>query len=517
MEKIKNFYKLIEKYSLSNPDKTLICIDNQNLSYKDFIHETTLISNLLIKNGITENKKIGLIIPNSLEWYKIYWAAIRIGAQPVPIDPQSGELELNRLMEYTDIELCFASVSYRNNNILNTLTNIHSQFEKIQKYIIINNDDITLPNENFTLYSDFIKENSTINSNVFNPDEEHLMSLACTSGSTGNPKILSVPYQGFYDAIVDISDYLEFSEKDTMMIGMPLYHQGGFGMGMQVVVKGGTVLYQPKFDPINFLETVQNKKITVIQLTSTLAKILLSAPNFYEYDLSSVKICYFAGEVLPREIAEIFVDKLNIRVINVIGSSETATMVVWDSKHDYANDPSDFRCLPFTEIKVLNQDNDEVDVDDIGELFIYTTAVIFNYYNNESESMLKVKIIDDKRWFYTGDLVKRLSDGRIRFIGRSKRIIKRGANLVHAEEVEAFLLTHPKIEAIAITSEDHPVIGQQILAYIQTIANEKITRGELARYFDGKLSSYKLPDKIILTDNIPLDIGKVQYKFLRNK
>ena len=115
----------------------------------------------------------------------------------------------------------------------------------------------------------------------------------------------------------------------------------------------------------------------------------------------------------------------------------------------------------------------------------------------------------------TGDLVKRLPDGRVRFAGRSKRIIKRGGNLVHAEEVEACLLTHEKIAAAAVTDELHPVIGQQIVAYIQTVDNQKVTRGELARYFDGKLSAYKVPDKVIIVDEIPKDIGKIQFKYLR--
>ena len=115
------------------------------------------------------------------------------------------------------------------------------------------------------------------------PENEHIMSLACTSGSTGNPKILSVPYYGFLKAAEDMGSYLEFSENEVMMIGMTLYHQGGFGMGLQTTVKGGTVIYQPQFNPITFLETVQKYKVTVIQLTSTLAKVLLSAPDFDKY------------------------------------------------------------------------------------------------------------------------------------------------------------------------------------------------------------------------------------------
>ena len=208
-----------------------------------------------------------------------------------------------------------------------------------------------------------------------------------------------------------MGSYLDFSENEVMMLGMTLYHQGGFGMGLQTTVKGGTVMYQPQFNPVSFLETVQKYHVTVIQLTSTLAKVLLSTPDFDKYDLSSVKACYFAGEVLPKEIADVFVNKLGIRVINVIGSSETATMVVWDSDTDNGTDPSDFRKLPFTDFKVADAEGNDVGTEEVGELCINTTAVITDYFGNPELSSEKIITSEDgRRWFMTGDLVKRLPD-----------------------------------------------------------------------------------------------------------
>ena len=145
-------------------------------------------------------------------------------------------------------------------------------------------------------------------------------------------------------------------------------------------------------------------------------------------------------------------------------------------------------------------------------------SVITDYFGNPELSAEKILTDEQgRRWFCTGDLVNKLPGGIVRFAGRSKRIIKRGGNLVHAEEVEACLLTHPKIAAAAVTDEPHPVIGQQIVAYIQPRGDEKVTRGELARYFDGKLSAYKVPDKVVLVEEIPKDIGKIQFKYLRKK
>lgn len=509
MENI-NFYEVINRYGLKNPEKPLITIEDDILTYGEFLKNTKIISSAMRALGVEKNCKVGLILSNSTKWYELFWAAVRIGAQPVPIDPQSGVLEAERLLNYGDISICFLNTIYRNNNIYEVIKGIIDKVPKVSKFILVDGNGVNLPSK-FINYKEFLNKQSETELEDYSVEDGHVLNLACTSGSTGNPKILSVPYDGFYKAIKDMSEHLQFNSSDCMMVGMPLYHQGGFGMGLQMIMAGGSVIYQCQFDPEKFLDTVQNKRVSVIQLTSTLAKILISNPKIKEYNLSSLRICYFAGEVLPREIAEFFVEELKVRVINVIGSSETATMTVWDSDIDYDVDPNDFNELPFTKVNVIGEDGKE---SSIGELCIYTSAVIYNYYNNEEATKSSVVMKDGHRSFMTGDLVQRLEDGRIRFLGRKKRIIKRGANLVHAEEVECYLLTHERIQAAAVVAEEHQIIGQMIKAYVQTVDNKPITRKEIASYFRGKLSAYKIPDKIILTEELPHDIGKIQFKYI---
>ena len=514
----KTFFDYYAEYAEKTPNKVLLRIDENTITYGEFMQKTASMASGMAKLGIGVDDKVGIIMPNSIEWYLVYWSAVRIGAQPVPIDPQSGVMELSQLLPATTVKIVFASEKYRNNNILEAVRELVPSQITVSKVICYTDSTALTEGDTFISASEYLDSICEDTCETYIPDADHVMSLACTSGSTGNPKVLSVPYYGFVETQEDMGTHLGFTENEVMMLGMTLYHQGGFGMGVQTTVKGGTVMYQPQFNPITFLETVQKYHVTIIQLTSTLAKVLLSTPNFDSFDLSSVHTCYFAGEVLPKEIADVFSKKLGIRVVNVIGSSETTTMVVWDSAIDGDTDPSDFRKLPFTDVRVLGEDRQEVAEGEVGELCVYTAGVITEYFGNPSLSAEKI-LVDEtgRRWFCTGDLVNKLPNGVVRFAGRSKRIIKRGGNLVHAEEVEACLLTHPKVAAAAVTDESHPVIGQQIVAYIQPKGDERITRGELAKYFDGKLSAYKVPDKVVLVEEIPKDIGKIQFKYLRKK
>ena len=313
----------------------------------------------------------------------------------------------------------------------------------------------------------------------------------------------------------DMADALDFGPDDVMLLGMPLYHQGGFGMGLQMILNGGTVFYQPVFEPVKFLRLIEHHRVTVLQLTATLAKIILSVPDFERHDLSSVRLAYFAGEVLPMDVARVFFEKLGIRVVNIIGSTETATMVIWDSACDTGVDVNNFRPLPFTAMRILDESHREVAVGGVGTIFIHTDALLTEYFKNAAETDLRLKWWDGLKWFNTGDLGQRCPDGRVRFAGRVKRAIKRGSNLIYPEEIESFLLTHPNIEAVAVTGREHELIGEMVVAHIQPRQGRTFTRRDLIQFCKGRLAAYKIPDQLVIVPEMPKDIGKVQFKYLK--
>lgn len=510
MRVVENFLQTIE--SVQNKDKALIQVANEVLTYSEFLEQVADISSRMQHLGIKENDKIGIMVPNSTVWYSFFWAAVKIGACPIPIDPQSGLWELEHLVQYTEMKFCIIVPKYRSNDILVHMREVKEKQNNLE--IIVVWDQDCESNSEFISLRDFMALETDKQVTEYIPDENHIISLACTSGSTGNPKILEVPYKGFYRALLDMSHYLEITSADIMLLGMPLYHQGGFGMGLQAVLQGGTVIYQPEFNPETFLNTIEDKKVTIIQLTTTLAKILISRPDIKERDFSSVRLCYFAGEILTQEIVDYISKELGIRVINIIGSSETATMVVWDSKEDLAVDCNHFRQLPFTKAKALDANDKEVPIGEIGELAVYTTGLIRGYYKNEAENKAHFCTLEGVRYFKTGDMVRRESNQYIRFVGRYKRIIKRGANLVYAEEVEKFLLTHPDIVAAAVIKQSDEVLGEAIVAYVQTKSNQTLRRGDILKFSKGKISAYKVPDKVNIVEEIPHDIGKVQFKYI---
>ena len=266
-----NLYTVFQRHAQATPEKTLLVVEDETIRYGEFAAETETIAQALIALGVEAGQKIGLILPNSGLWYKIYWAAVQIGAQPVPFDPQIGEWEMARLLGLTEVTVCFAATRYRQNAILENLLVARREAPDLAHIVVVD----APAGDGILSFDQFLQLTPSGEAPICPVDEESVLMLACTSGSTGNPKVIVVPHQGFRQSQQDMADTLDFCADDVMLLGMPLYHQGGFGMGLQMVLNGGTVFYQPTFDPVKFLKLIEHHKITILQLTATLAKIMI--------------------------------------------------------------------------------------------------------------------------------------------------------------------------------------------------------------------------------------------------
>lgn len=492
------------------PEHPLLDIDGDTLSRGAFLEQVSLWAGALARRGIAAGDQVALIVPNGRTWCVAFWAAVSLGALPIPLDPQIGAWETESLFAQLDVKLCLLCSRFRAADIATNVRRVAETLEHPPILVCLDNDSPgMLSCEAFLRGAAPLR----VPSRQVAPDDQ--LMLACTSGTTGNPKIIVVPHRGFVRAQIDMATTLALTRDDRMLLGMPLFHQGGFGMGLQALMAGGQALYLSRFEPQKFLDAIETHGITTVQLSATLAKILLSHPDLDRFDLGSLRLAYFAGEVLPDDIAAEFWHKRRIRVVNVIGSSETATMVMWDSQRDHGRSASEFCALPFTSVHAGDWTLAPADANEPGTLWVTTDALLTGYHGNPAETERRLQIHLGRRWFDTGDLVLALADGYVRFVGRMKRAMKRGPNLVHPEEVESFLLTHPNIAAVALSREDHELYGDSIVAWVQPVAQAQLSRGDLLAYCRGKIAAYKIPDRFVIVEEIPIDIGKVQYKRIR--
>ena len=220
-----NFFDYYAKYAQETPDKVLLRIDENELTYSDFMKKTAVLASGMKKLGIGEDDKVGICMPNSIEWYIVFWSAVRIGAQPVPMDPQSGSLELSRLIPATTSKVMFISEKYRTNNIIKAVSDLVPSKIQLAKVVCFAPEEAVPADAAYISADKFIAEYCGTDCDIYQPDYLHTISLACTSGSTGTPKILSVPSGGFLSTQEEMGTYLDFTADDVMVPqqGMPCF------------------------------------------------------------------------------------------------------------------------------------------------------------------------------------------------------------------------------------------------------------------------------------------------------
>jgi len=489
----------------ADPDAPFLAVDGEQLSRGQFLSGVSRCASALRRFGIGESDVVVLCSPNRLEWCIAFWATVAIGAVPAPLDPATGVWEMRQLLPILRPRLCLATTSFRGGSPADRLR------EAMPQTAVISLEDDS-ESRSWKRFLDDLPEAALPLRDVSATD---LLLFACTSGTTGNPKILAVPHLGFAKSQDDMASYLEFGPHDRVLLGMPLFHQGGFGMGLQALLSGAQARYVQAFDPSAFLSQLSTSRSTVAQLSPTLAKLVLTVPGFGDADLSAWRMAYFAGEVLPDDLARHFCRNLSVRTINVVGSSETGTMLVWDSAVDEERSASDLATLSFTRARIESPEGRPLPAGEPGILTVSTDALLSRYEANPSLTTSCLKVEDGLRWYSTGDLAVELPDGRFRFLGRARRVVKRGPNLVHPEEVEAFLLTHPAIAGVAVGKKPHEVFGESLVAWIQAAPGKTLGRMDVVNFCRDQISSYKIPDRLHFVDRLPTDVGKIQHIRLR--
>jgi len=164
------------------------------------------------------------------------------------------------------------------------------------------------------------------------------------------------------------------------------------------------------------------------------------------------------------------------------------------------------------EIRIVDEDGDEVNSGTVGEIVAQGSRIMKGYWNQEKETSSTIK----NNWLHTGDLGYIDNDGYIFLVGRSRDVIKRGGELISPAEIENMLLDHPSVFDCAVIGVPDEQWGEKILAIIVTNYSHDSSEEIIIEYSQNNLASYKKPESVIFVNKLPRNpLGKINKQFLR--
>ena len=339
--------------------------------------------------------------------------------------------------------------------------------------------------------------------------------LLYTSGTTGNPKGVMLTHFNLLGEFEWVEDAFPLYPDDVIVGVLPMYHVYAMAdVLVPSVYFGCTLSLIPQYSPTELLKNMSEVKATVLIAIPSMYIHLLQISKSRKTSIpKSLRSCISGGAPLPlttiREFKEVFQTELS----EGYGLTETTSAVCINTTGEGYRPGSIGLPSSFVEIKIFDEDGNELGPEETGEIVIKGAMISKGYYNNPEETAESMR----NGWFHSGDLGYKDEEGYIFITDRKKDIIIRGGFNISPREVEEVLFTHPKVHDAAVIGVPDKSKRETVKAFVVLEEGKTADPKELVEFCREHLSPYKLPKFIEFRESLPKSAtGKVLKKELRD-
>jgi acyl-CoA synthetase len=340
-------------------------------------------------------------------------------------------------------------------------------------------------------------------------DEDALWFLNSTSGTTGLPKIVMHTQRRWFAFHAFAHRAAAFNEHDVFLSAPPM----PFGFGLWTshftpAIVGAPCVVVERFDAEAVLDAIERHRVTVLAAVSSQFVMLLNAPSFAERDLTSLRVMFTGGEMVPYDRAKDFEDRTGAAVLQFYGSNETGAL-----SGTTPDDPPDRRLrtagkvIPEMHVRLLDPDTD-VDITGSGGPGVPAgkgPTLCLGYWDDDDANRA---LFTSDGWMRMGDLATIDDDGYLTVVGRSADIIIRGGKNISAAQVEDEVDTHPAVAICAVVPIADPVLGERACACVELHPGCMLDLDELREHLATRGTGKELwPERLLVFDVLPRSSG----------
>jgi len=509
-----NLAVLLEDSAQAHPDRDAVVLGDTRLTYAQVDGAANQVANLLVSRGIEPGDKVALSCANLPYFTIVYYGILKAGATVVPLNILLKGREVAYHLEDSDAKAYFCFQGTPELAIGEEGYAGFQQAEGCTDFFVITVDPAAdSPIEGTeTLGRAMGGQPPTFD--TVETDSDDTAVILYTSGTTGQPKGAELRHRNMIDNARAGKDLFgaDPDNPDTYLCVLPLFHSFG-----QTVIQngafayGGTVVMLPRFDAGAALATMAKEGVTFFAGVPTMYWGLLGALEGSDVDVKALaarlRIAAAGGSALPVEVHKEFQDKFGVTILEGYGLSETSPVASFSPYGQEVRVGSIGVPIPGVEMKLIDDDWNEVPEGEVGEIAIKGHNIMKGYYDRPDATDEAIR----DGWFRSGDLGRRDEDGWYYIVDRSKDMIIRGGYNVYPREIEELLLTHPAVSLAAVIGVPHESHGEEIKAVV--IKNrdfDDVTEQDLVDWGKEQLASYKYPRIVQFVDELPMTAtGKI--------
>jgi len=502
-------WEVLAKNGSNRAGHEAVVLGKHRLTYRDLIGQAECLAAGLYHRGLRKGDILALLLPNWPEFVVTYFAAARLGAVLVPLNTRYRETELEYMLRNSEAKILITCAEFGSYDYIGLLHKLRPQLEKLAHIVVVGQAAGATGMISWeTLRGEAAPE--TLPPVQIEPQEDLFM-LLYTSGTTGLPKGAMLTHYNIVWNSAVVAQALEGTSQDVILGAVPLFHVFGVTCCITMAANlGAKLVLLDVYKPGEALELVQQERITIHHGVPTMFILELNQPTFANYDLSSLRTGIIAAAPAPAEIIRRIRRDMGCEIASAYGLSETspALTITHFSDSDDVRAETVGRAVPGVEIRIVNDDGEELSLGEVGELICRSPGLMKGYYKMPEATHAA---IDSAGWFSTGDLATLDEAGNVRIVGRKKEMINRAGFKIYPREVEEFYYRHPKVQEVAVVGLPDPVLGEKTCACIKLRDGQQATSEEMRDFVRDKLADFKVPDLVRFVTEFPMTAsGKIR-------
>ena len=526
------FIESSDKYA----DRPAYSSFDHQVSYSELEKLTKQFATYLQKDlGLKKGDRIGIMLPNIIQYPVVVLSAVRLGLVIVNIDPMYTQREL--ILQFNDSEAetvvvlesfaCEVEKALEKVNIKNVIvTKIGDCLPRTNAFFIdfaakyikkaVPAYDIKTAIAFRTALTKYKSNTDSLTDAEVNQDD--LLFLQYTGGTTGVPKGVELTHGNMLSNILMSREWLkpalDESKPQKIIAPLPMYHIFCMSVNLMVMMSIGAenILIANPRDFEGFVGILKKHKFTGITAVNTLLRKLLDTPGFDELDFSNIKFTFAGGMAVTKDVAQEWKEKTGCSVIEAYGLSECSPGVTSVPMTASEYNGSIGLPLPSTNIKLLDDDDNEVGINEAGELCVSGPQVMRGYWKRPDATK---EVMTDDGYLRTGDYVKVDEKGYVHVLDRKKDMILVSGFNVYPNEIEDVVNQHPEIVESAAIGLDDRNAGQVVKLFVVR-KSPNLDDEQVMQHCKSNLTGYKRPKQIEFVDDLPKsNVGKILRKKLR--
>ena len=523
---------LLDETTRARPDAVAVIFRDQRLTYAAVRARADELARALLAAGVRKGDRVAVLLPNRPEWLIAAFAIGKLGAITVGVSTFSASREIAWTIEHCRPAAIVTMETFRGRRYLEALYTLCPELanaapgdrrgERLPELrAVISIDERR--HDGVHRLADFVGRASTVPSETLRTAQASVTPadpcyILYTSGSTATPKGVVLAHGSVVENGFNIGERQHLTAADRIWLAVPLFWSFGSANALPAILThGGSIVLQESFEPGEALALLDEQRCSVYYGMAHMARAMLEHPERPRRRLAAMRTGLTIG--LPEDIQMTMEAVAARELCNVYGSTETYGNCAVTDAHDALplRLETQGRPLPGMSIRVVDPGSGRtLAPGEVGE-FRVKGHVTPGYYRDAEQTRAA---FDPDGYFVTGDLGLIGDDGRVRFRGRLKEMIKTGGINVAPLEVEAVLLSHAAVKQAYVVGVPDRGRGEVVVAAVELHDGAPASADALAAFCRERLAGYKVPARFVFrkADEFPrTPTGKVQKPRLRDE